>query len=221
MKSRMTVLKSLSLAALLFSVQAAHADIAVFTNQAAYLAAVGNTGTDSFDNLPYMSTGPIQRDAGAYHYTVGSAAGNGSPYLFAGGNGVDNWLSPNRSQDALVFSNFSTAIRGVGGEFFNTSATGGLIESGNITLTATEADGHSVSYSFVNPGLHSFLGFVATGSLSNLTLRSPFQEGLLAFPTVNNLQLSLAAVPEPETYAMLLAGLALVGGVARRRQRRS
>jgi hypothetical protein len=26
------------------------------------------------------------------------------------------------------------------------------------------------------------------------------------------------AVPEPQTYAMLLAGLALVGGVARRRQ---
>ncbi|UCV20914.1 PEP-CTERM sorting domain-containing protein [Ferribacterium limneticum] len=27
------------------------------------------------------------------------------------------------------------------------------------------------------------------------------------------------AVPEPETYAMLLAGLAIVGGVARRNQR--
>lgn len=31
--------------------------------------------------------------------------------------------------------------------------------------------------------------------------------------------LSVSAVPEPETYAMLLAGLALIGGVARRRQR--
>jgi hypothetical protein len=29
---------------------------------------------------------------------------------------------------------------------------------------------------------------------------------------------SVAAVPEPETYAMLLGGLALVGAIARRRK---
>ncbi|MES2740575.1 MAG: PEP-CTERM sorting domain-containing protein [Pseudomonadota bacterium] len=219
MKSRMTVLKSLSLAGLLFSVQAAKADITVFTDQAAYMAAVGDTGTDSFDNLPYMSTGPIQRSAGAHGYTVGSAAGAGSPYLFAGGNGVDNWLSANRSQDTLVFSQFSSQIRGIGGEFFNTAGTGGLIDSGSITLTATEADGHTVSYALLNPGVHAFLGFVSTGRLRHLSVRSPFQDGLLAFPTVNNLQLSLAAVPEPDTYAMLLAGLAMLGAIARRRRR--
>jgi hypothetical protein len=31
--------------------------------------------------------------------------------------------------------------------------------------------------------------------------------------------LSMAPVPEPETYAMLLAGLGLMGGIARRKQK--
>lgn len=35
---------------------------------------------------------------------------------------------------------------------------------------------------------------------------------------IDNLSLTVAAVPEPETYAMLLAGLAVLGGVARRRR---
>jgi hypothetical protein len=36
----------------------------------------------------------------------------------------------------------------------------------------------------------------------------------------NGVDLNVAAVPEPETYAMLLAGLAVVGWAARRRKAR-
>lgn len=35
---------------------------------------------------------------------------------------------------------------------------------------------------------------------------------------IDNLSLTVTPVPEPETYAMLLAGLAVLGGVARRRR---
>jgi hypothetical protein len=35
--------------------------------------------------------------------------------------------------------------------------------------------------------------------------------------TIGDLRLTVAAVPEPETFALLLAGLGLVGFVARRR----
>jgi hypothetical protein len=38
---------------------------------------------------------------------------------------------------------------------------------------------------------------------------------------VEFLQSNVAAVPEPETYAMLLAGLGLMGGIARRRARKA
>lgn len=40
-----------------------------------------------------------------------------------------------------------------------------------------------------------------------------------ANPAFGKLEVSVAAVPEPETYAMLLAGLGAIGMVARRRQR--
>ena len=36
--------------------------------------------------------------------------------------------------------------------------------------------------------------------------------------SIGRLDISVAAVPEPETYAMLFAGLGLLGVVARRRQ---
>ena len=36
---------------------------------------------------------------------------------------------------------------------------------------------------------------------------------------VDDISLNVAAVPEPETYAMLLAGLGLLGGMARRKKR--
>ena len=52
---------------------------------------------------------------------------------------------------------------------------------------------------------------LAAGSytVTGLATASPFDGGIG--------YLSVAAVPEPETYALFLAGLALVGAVARRR----
>jgi hypothetical protein len=42
-----------------------------------------------------------------------------------------------------------------------------------------------------------------------------------ATATANTFNLAVAAVPEPETYAMLLAGLGLMGAIARRRNKKS
>ena len=45
----------------------------------------------------------------------------------------------------------------------------------------------------------------------------PAMRGVLTLDTAGNLGTTLAPVPEPGTYALMLAGLALVAGVARRR----
>jgi len=42
-----------------------------------------------------------------------------------------------------------------------------------------------------------------------------------SYPSWGSFHVSVSAVPEPETYAMLLAGLGLMGFVARRRQRQA
>ncbi len=219
MQSSSLVLKSLSLAALLFAAQAAHADITLFTDEAAYLAAVGDTGIDKYDNFTTGAPeGPLQRQAGNYGYTVETAGLNSSPYLYVSPT-EDGWLSTQRPTDSLVFSHFSSQVRGVGGLFFNTDFFGDYADGATLTLTAKEQQGSTVTFTFTPSSSATFVGFVATGALSDVTLHTPGDTFL--YPTVNNLHLSVAAVPEPETYAMLLAGLALVGGVARRRKVRA
>lgn len=62
----------------------------------------------------------------------------------------------------------------------------------------------------------SFWNFTATNS-NDYFDRVVFTSGLNAFETDNHAV--LAAVPEPETYAMMLAGLGLMGFVASRRRK--
>jgi hypothetical protein len=80
------------------------------------------------------------------------------------------------------------------------------------------------SYSFSNvfvPNVSdgmTFFGFIAEGgeTISQMTLSN--QPAFL--PALDNVTLGNAAlIPEPETYAMLMAGLGLLGLVARRRKR--
>ncbi|OQW85811.1 MAG: hypothetical protein BWK72_20440 [Rhodoferax ferrireducens] len=85
---------------------------------------------------------------------------------------------------------------------------------------------------FVVYGYPSAGGFVTknftldgtTKTLETLTFDNSFK-GLnkiifsSVYAQVDNINLSVTAVPEPETYAMFLAGLGLIGGIARRRNR--
>ncbi len=84
------------------------------------------------------------------------------------------------------------------------------------TLSMTFLDG------FTGTGLYTLITASDTlGMFSSITfagLDAAYTSSLVY--TSAGLQLNVAAVPEPETYAMLLAGLAAIGWVARRRQRR-
>lgn len=61
-------------------------------------------------------------------------------------------------------------------------------------------------------------GLVATGSSTELKFGARNDPN---FIRLDNVSVTVSAVPEPETYATLLAGLGLVGFVARRREKRA
>lgn len=203
-------LKTLSLAVLLCTTAAAQADVLVFTDRAAFLAAVGLPGTDTFNDLTMVSIpSPLSRTAGAYSYQASTLVST----FYPAGSSADIWLAANVAADTMTFSNFSAGVRAFGGNFFGTNLSGAFSPGHTMVLTAT--DGATTrTVNLYDTTTSTFLGFVSANPLTSVTLRPDGLPGPAYWATANNVTL---AVPEPETYGMLLAGLALVGYAARRR----
>ncbi|UVW26922.1 PEP-CTERM sorting domain-containing protein [Massilia sp. H6] len=209
-----TRLNTLTMAAMLccalFTHQRAHAQITVFTDRAAFLGAVGAAGVDTYDDLSVELYAPtLQRMAGAFDYTV--SAGQG---LYGAGAEGDGWLSSNSPFDRITFSNFSSGVVGLGGEFFGSNLLGQFTPGTTIILTAL--DGSSITWVLPESEISSFVGFVSPSPLQSVVVGT-FGEGY--WPTANNLTLA-AAVPEPGAYGMMLAGLGVVGWCRRQRRAR-
>lgn len=207
MRTKLSLLKPLCAAAMLCAAAAAQADITVYTSEAAFLAAVTAPGVDTYDDLTttlYADT--LHRSAGGYTYDAYSLNG----LYGAGGTGGDHWLSNDMRTDPIVFSHFSGGVRAFGGNFFPSDVFG-QFAPGDVTLTAD--DGGTLVYNLSNATPTGFLGFISTSALVQVTLGT---DGVHFWPTANNVVLA-APVPEPASYAMLLAGLGFVGVVSRRR----
>ena len=192
-----------------------------YTSQASFLAAISNVGVDTFDDLDVTTyPSPLNRSAGAYSYTASVGPDSSDFFGAANENSLDIWLSSNVQTDTITFSNFTAGVRGVGGFFFGTDPEGFFTSAASITITATDASGISTQL-LLNPSTSSFLGFVSTGALTSLTVAVTSGGSTQhVFPTINDLTLGTAvaaAVPEPETYALMLGGLGLLGWMARRR----
>ena len=113
-----------------------------------------------------------------------------------------------------------TRLSQIGGGLFSLSsitlstlAPGYTEEGTSVTFTGLLATGGSVMQSFnVADGAAQTFSF--SPNFSNLSAVTWSNEA--NFHQFDNI--TVAAVPEPETYAMLLAGLGLLGFLARRRQ---
>lgn len=217
MTTKSFALKTVALAALVAAAGVANASITVYTSLAAFNAAVGTTGTDTYAGFSITGStpSPIVRNAGIFQYTANPApAGN----FFGAGTTANPWLSTNTATDTITFNTFSAGVVAAGGNFFGSDVLGSFA-AGDVTLVATDASG-STSQTIVGATTSSFLGFVSTGSLLSLTLTAVQPAATFLWPTADNLVLAsaIAAVPEAQTYAMMLAGLGLMGFMARRRR---
>ena len=88
----------------------------------------------------------------------------------------------------------------------------GSLAGFEIPIIVTLGNGDSFLASG-NPNAFAFSGSISDTYFNTLTISAPF------LPTLDNLSLGpVVAIPEPESYALFLAGLGVMGAIARRRR---
>jgi hypothetical protein len=213
MFTKKVLFKSLAIAGLVAATGASQAAITVYTSLSAFTAAVLTSGTDTFQGFSVSGStaGPINRSAGSFSYSANTDPGE----IFYGAGTTENpSLSTNTANDSILFNLADSGANAFGGNFFGSDMNGALV-IGDMTISVTDANG-TTTRTVMGVTSSSFLGFVSsTGAITAATVLAIQPLTGFMWPTVDNLV--LAAVPEPSTYAMLLAGLGLVGFMARRR----
>lgn len=210
------MLKPLAAAALLALSAGAQAAITVYTSQASFLSAIGAYVVETFDDLtPGTATpaGPLSRSVGGISYDVASSPN--SPILYGAGSLADPWLSTNNANDRITFSSFSPGVYAAGAQVFGSDVVGDYLARGLVVIRASNGIDTETQFSFRAPQA-TFFGFVSDSPLTTLEIQMFSSDANPVWPTVNDM--ILAAVPEPETYALMLAGLAAIGFMARRRR---
>lgn len=206
----------------LLTAQPVSAAISTFTSEAAFLAAVANPAIDRFDDLPLtFIPGPLLRIVGPYAYTAASAGD-----FYPAGTAADVWLANNTSDIPITLGGFTGGVYALGGLFFVSNINGDYVP-GSITVTVA-AGADTASETAVDATTASFLGFVSDAPLSSARIAAVQPAARFVWSTVNNLTLAgvgpgsgsgAAAVPEPSSWALMVAGFAVIGTGLRRRVR--
>ena len=171
--------------------------------------------------------------------TVSNVHANDYLVVGAGQGTIADWTVGGNSVD--IINNSYNSISGNSIDMLGTPGPGSLSQSfsfaANTTYTLSfdlnrNPNSHGAGLDvFVNGDHHSYEGTSLTTNYSfNFTTGSVAGAQLLTFSSVggdnysgavlDNVSLT-AAVPEPETYAMLLAGLGMVGFMARRKAKKA
>jgi hypothetical protein len=194
-----------------------------------FLAGLINPGIENFESFPDSTSNPAINFAGAgvtatlsggtVQSTLNGTTNGVGRYGISGdpdSNGRDSYFETS-SELTLTFSNPVAAFGFYGidiGDFngqVTVTTSGGLNQLFNVGNTLN-GNGGSVLFWGLISNTDTFTGI----TFGNTATGSDF----FAFDnfTVGSLEQVAPQVPEPDTYAMMLAGLGLMGFVARRRK---
>lgn len=212
------LLRTVLATSVLLASSASQAAMTVYTSESSFLAVVSQASTDTFNDFSNtdQTASPVTRSVGAYGYKV-SVTGTGT--FFGAGTTSDPWLSTNEAYDGIAFSNFTGNVSAIGGLFFGSDISGNYLPGRSVIVVVGDNKGTPITQTITMSTTSSFLGFVSDGLITSLSVTPTQFQGRPVWPTVNNLTLAtVTAVPEPETYALMLAGLAFVGAFSRSRK---
>ena len=188
-------------------------------------ALVSNVPTLNVDIVPTSFGGTLVATA-ITHISNASYNGYARTAVYDTGTGMDfyyqftNDATSKNGVERFTGYDFSSLGAGIV-SVFQTSAAFGIFTTGTETSDYADRTAMGViGFNFVpnglskiNPGTTSFTQIIRTDARSyqagNFGLLDGVGDNAIGFA---------AAVPEPETYAMLLAGLGLMGTIARRRK---
>lgn len=193
------------LAALSGAAVAAAADVVTFEDLPLYQSAPRYVSGD----FSFSSSWNGDQDGNIVAHLDGVKVYNGTQYLIWGW-GPSGILSINRTDNAI----FDLSSLDLGNSYYTHS-------SGTVTLTADYAAGGSFSTTLaLTDSFQRFnLGLKGLSQVRISGLDDGVGEGYgVGYTALDNF--NVAAVPEPESYAMLLAGLTLIGLAGRRRGKR-
>ena len=178
----------------------------------AAFGASGITATYSGEVRNFVSNYPSYGPTGTFNGgAIGNAppAANGIIQIIGGGDSGVNTLTFSQAVLNPVMAIWSLGQSGINAEFaFDTAFT---IESGGPSAEYSGASITSTGNTVFGSEGNGTIQFA--GSVTSISWTNPVAENWYGFTVGTSVQ----AIPEPETYALMLAGLAALAFVARRR----
>ena len=143
---------------------------------------------------------------------TGSAAAIANHFAVFGGGNATNVSTLSQSFATMAGQayqlSFDSAVFGSGSQSVTFALTGGIIGTGTVTSSAVT----NLNTALQN---HTY-NFTAIGGLTTLSFTSAPQVGTNVDAVIDNV--SVAAVPEPAAWAMMIVGMGAIGFAMRRRK---